>query len=58
MKKINSELMEVIASYMNDEIREDLHAKLAPCTPNRFLKAYLLRDPSFAEFIKNEFGIV
>lgn len=27
--------------YMDDEIREDLHIKMAPCTDEEFLAAYL-----------------
>ena len=42
--KLTQELMDVIASYMNDEIREDLHSKMAPCEPERFLKEYAKRD--------------
>ena len=54
-KKITQEDMDVIGSYMNDEIREDLHADLAPCTPEEFLNAYLERDPDFLNLLENEF---
>ena len=54
-KKITQEDMDVIGSYMNDEIREDLHAVLAPCTPEEFLSAYLERDPDFLNLLENEF---
>ena len=30
----------VIEMLMDDEIREELHAKLAPCTDDEFLEAY------------------
>jgi hypothetical protein len=33
--------MDVIASYMDDEIREDLHTKMAPCAPQEFVNAYI-----------------
>ena len=49
--------MDTIASYMDDEIREDLHDEIAPCTPEEFLKSYLERDPDFEELLKNEFSI-
>lgn len=58
MKKISNETMNTIASYMDDEIREELHFKLAPCSHRRFLKAYCKRDPEFTELLKNEFNIV
>ena len=49
---ITQELMGTIATYMNDDIREDLHFKLAPCKPDLFL-----RDPNFEKFLYDEFGI-
>ena len=58
MKKISNEAMDTIASYMNDDIREELHFKLAPCSNRTFLKAYCKRDPEFTELLKNEFDIV
>lgn len=58
MKKISNETMDTIASYMNDDIREELHFKLAPCDNRTFLKAYYKRDPEFMELLKNEFDIV
>ena len=58
MKKISNETMESICTYMDDNIREELHFKLAPCSNRTFLKAYCKRDPEFAELLKNEFDIV
>ena len=58
MQKISNEIMDAIASYMDDDIREELHFKLAPCSHRRFLKAYCKRDPEFAELLKKEFDIV
>lgn len=55
--KLTQELMNVIASYMNDEIREDLHFRLAPCEPDLFLREYVKRDPEFEKLLYNEFGI-
>ena len=54
---INQELMDTIATYMNDEIRERVHFELAPCSPKEFLKRYLELDSDFAELLYNEFGI-
>ena len=32
--------MDVIAAYMDNDIREDLHMQLAPCDPQVFIDAY------------------
>ena len=32
--------MNEIATYMNDEIREDIHNELVACTPEQYLTAY------------------
>lgn len=55
--KINQKLMDTIASYMDDEIRETVHFELAPCTPEEFLLRYLELDPDFEELLNSEFGI-
>lgn len=44
-----------IASYMDDEIREDLHSQLAPCSPETFISAYLEKDPDFEDLLTAEF---
>lgn len=56
--KLSDNLMGNIASYMDDEIREDLHAAMAPCEPEGFLEEYIKRDPGFKGLLGNEFGIV
>ena len=48
---------EAIASHMNDDIREEVHAELAPTTEVIFLSRYLELDPDFAEILRNEFNI-
>ena len=55
--KLTQELMDTIASYMDDEKREDVHLELAPCEPEEFLKRYLELDADFEELLNNEFGI-
>lgn len=57
MKEITNGTMEVIASYMDDEIREELNFKMSPCTNEEFLKAYVERVPDFSELLENEFSI-
>lgn len=34
---------EACVALMDDEIREELHAELAPCTEQEFLDAYVVR---------------
>ena len=54
---ITQELLDNIATYMNDDIREDLAFELAPCTPEMFLSEYVKRDPDFEDLLRAEFGI-
>lgn len=54
---VTQELMNTISSYMDDEIREDLHSELAPCEPEVFLKRYVEIEPDFAEILETEFNI-
>ncbi|MCM1219701.1 MAG: hypothetical protein NC321_16090 [Clostridium sp.] len=54
---LTQELMDTIASYMDDDKREAVHSKLAPCEPEEFIKRYLELDPDFEELLDNEFGI-
>ena len=55
--ELKQELMDNIAAYMDDNIREDLHSKLAPCEPELFLQEYIKKDPKFERFLLEEFGI-
>ena len=58
MKRIiDDELMETIAAYMDDDIREALHFDLAPCSNEDFLKAYCKEDPWLSELLWSEFRI-
>lgn len=54
-RRINDDDMNMIASYMDDEIREALHSELAPCTHEEFIAAYLERDPEFIAILRSEF---
>lgn len=54
---LTQEVLDVIATYMNDEIRENLHFDMAPCTPEAFLRAYVKEDPDFEDLLKSEFSI-
>lgn len=57
MNEITDEIMDTIATYMDDDIREKVHYELAPCTHEEFLKRYLELDPDFAELLETEFNI-
>lgn len=57
MTMITNEMMETIATYMNDGIREDVHAEVAPCTNEIFLKKYIEKDPEFSDLLWSEFSI-
>lgn len=49
MRLISNDEMEVLASYMNEEIREEIHFKFAPCSNER--------DPESLKGIMAELGI-
>lgn len=55
--ELTQEELDIIASYMDDEIREDIAFKFAPCTPETFLRAYVEEDESFKELLEVEFSI-
>lgn len=57
MRKISQKLMDVIASYMDDDIRETVHYELAPCTPEEFLIRYMDLDPVFEMVLWSEFSL-
>ena len=48
--------LDIMATYMDDEIREAVHAELAPCKPEEFLRRYLELDPDFIELLTSEFN--
>lgn len=43
-----------IVELMDDDIREQVHADLAPCTNEEFLARYLDQDPEF-EVVLDQF---
>ncbi len=49
---------ETIVSYMRDNIRETVHAELAPCSNAEFLTRYLELDPDFTMVLAQEFNSV
>lgn len=55
--ELEQDLMDVIATYMDDQIREQVHGELAPCKPEEFLKRYCELDTEFEHLLKTEFSI-
>ena len=56
--EIEKNTWENIATYMNDEIREQVNTELAPCSQDEYMRRYLELDPEFADLLGSEFGIV
>lgn len=54
-KLITERKLDNIATYMDDEIREQLHG--CDLNTNDFLNEYLKKDSSFASLLDIEFGI-
>lgn len=55
--KLSQNLLDVIATYMKDDIREEIHFRFASCEPEFFLREYIKRDSEFEELLYKEFGI-
>lgn len=53
----DEEVYDTIVTYMRDDIREDLHMDMCPCSNDSFLRAYCEMDPQFEELLEQEFGI-
>lgn len=55
---IDKRFWDAIVSYMDDEIREQVHAELAPCTEEKFLMRYMELDKEFDSVLWVEFDIL
>jgi hypothetical protein len=55
--KLNGKLMNYdnVVSYMDDDIREELHSKLAPCEPQEFINAYV--EKHYEKFGEQFYGL-
>lgn len=53
---ISDHIMQAIADFMDGEKRESIHAELAPCSNEEFLRCYLKINPEFAAVLR-EFNI-
>lgn len=61
-KPISNDIMERIARYMDDELREQITFDCAPCTNEVFITEYVSRlskeqDICFADFLADEFNL-
>ena len=54
-RQITQEDMYEIARYMDDDIREELHLRMAPCSPEAFIWAYLQKDSGFRDLLEETF---
>ena len=54
-RKVTDDDMKNIAGYMDDEIREAIHAQISPCSNDEFLDAYIAHDPDIVPILENEF---
>lgn len=57
LSEVNQVMLDDIATYMVDEIREQVHYELAPSTPEEFLTRYLQLDREFIKLLLSEFNI-
>lgn len=53
--KVTQKEMDVIATYMDDDLREQICSELAPCEPGEFLTRYCELVPEFGNLLKDEF---
>lgn len=54
---LKENVMLAIVNLMDDEIREQVHREIAPCTDMEFLRRYVELDPEFESVLESEFGI-
>lgn len=49
--------MDIISGYMDDCLREYVGFHFPLCTPEKFLREYIKREPSFEDILKREFSV-
>lgn len=60
MKRLNDVTqreLDIIAEYMDDCLREYVEFHFPPCTPEKFLREYIKREPTFEDVLRNEFSV-
>lgn len=55
---VSDEVMEVMSSYMVDEVREYLHSELSPCDNLYFIAKYCELRPEFLMFLEGDFPTI
>lgn len=49
--------MDTIAKYMDDCLREYVGFHFPTCTPEKFLREYIKREPSFEDVLKKRVSV-
>lgn len=57
MRRLTETDLNVIAAYMDDDIREQVASELVPCEPGEFLARYCELVPEFEDLLEDEFSI-
>ena len=57
MRKLAEADLNIVAAYMDDDIREQVASELAPCEPGEFLARYCDLVPDFEDLLEDEFSI-
>lgn len=60
MKRLNDVTqreLDIIAEYMDDCLREYVEFHFSPCSPEKFLREYIKREPTFEDVLRNEFSV-
>ena len=52
---ITQDKLDVVATYMDDDIRETVHSAVAPCTPAEFLETYIMALHNLSDSMADEF---
>lgn len=55
--RITNQEMEVLATYMDNDVREEVHFRFAPCTNEEFLAQVFLRNGITKEIIEEVLNI-
>lgn len=50
--------LDTIATYMQDYLREQIHAMYAPCEPMQFLSVYAQKDTTIRSVLRSEFPAI
>lgn len=54
--EMNADDFESIVLYMDEDILEEVHREMAPCSNETFLRAYIQKDERFIDLLEKEFS--